>query len=157
MKQSRSSQQCGKFPSVLICCLFPYSGILNLLIFFCRISLSWVMKMHLWGHQLSKTAQHIRWHSSWKVLQRKHSDIASSNIRDSGEENQHYHCQQKIQKMMWCNNKCIWHIIHENQGIPSKNNLGNLLNMSKMRHSSHYTKCKPYECIRKNINFGVFL
>ena len=41
--------------------------------------------------------------------------------------------------------------------FPNKNNLGNLLNMSKMRHSYHYTKCKPYECIRKNINFGVFL
>ena len=41
--------------------------------------------------------------------------------------------------------------------FPHKQNLDNLLDMSKMRHSSHYTKCKPYKCIRKNINFGVFL
>ena len=28
--------------------------------------------------------------------------------------------------------------------FPHKNNRGNLLNMSKMPHSSQYTKCKPY-------------
>ena len=41
--------------------------------------------------------------------------------------------------------------------FPHKKSLDNLLDMSKMLHSSHYTKCESYKCIRKNINFGVFL
>ena len=41
--------------------------------------------------------------------------------------------------------------------FPNKSPRDNQLDISKMCHNSHYSKCEPYKCIRKNITVGVFL